>query len=193
MKKRFFVAVLGVSAICAPVAANAVPIVYTITGDYSGSVGGQDFSGFAALAGIGDTADYFNPDSSVTAVTLSSLTFTVNGVSSLIDGSNVFFVNRFAGTGGFALSTGGSFRTLLQTNDFLTYDGRSSFSSTIADAVATPYSFSTGAGKVTVSAASNVRFAAAAGVPEPASWALMILGFGVVGYALRRKTVLRYV
>lgn len=32
-----------------------------------------------------------------------------------------------------------------------------------------------------------------AAVPEPASWAMMILGFGVIGYSLRRKTALRFV
>ena len=36
----------------------------------------------------------------------------------------------------------------------------------------------------------NVRFTAA--VPEPATWAMMILGFGVVGYAMRRRPNLRY-
>jgi hypothetical protein len=30
-------------------------------------------------------------------------------------------------------------------------------------------------------------------VPEPATWMMMILGFGVVGYSIRRKTVLRFV
>lgn len=35
----------------------------------------------------------------------------------------------------------------------------------------------------------NVTFAA---VPEPATWALMILGFGVVGYALRRRPSVRF-
>ena len=30
-------------------------------------------------------------------------------------------------------------------------------------------------------------------VPEPATWMMLVLGFGVVGYAVRRKTVLRYV
>lgn len=39
----------------------------------------------------------------------------------------------------------------------------------------------------------NVAFrAAAAAVPEPASWALMILGFGVVGYAMRRRPSVRF-
>ncbi len=37
----------------------------------------------------------------------------------------------------------------------------------------------------------NVRFSAA--VPEPATWAMMILGFGVVGYAMRRRPAVRYV
>lgn len=30
-------------------------------------------------------------------------------------------------------------------------------------------------------------------VPEPATWAMMMLGFGGIGYSLRRKAVLRYV
>lgn len=37
------------------------------------------------------------------------------------------------------------------------------------------------------------RVKATSAVPEPATWAMMILGFGLVGYAMRRKTVLRYV
>lgn len=32
-----------------------------------------------------------------------------------------------------------------------------------------------------------------AAVPEPATWAMMMLGFGVVGYSMRRKTMLRFV
>ncbi len=38
----------------------------------------------------------------------------------------------------------------------------------------------------------NLR-ATIAAVPEPNTWAMMILGFGVVGYAMRRRTVLRFV
>lgn len=35
----------------------------------------------------------------------------------------------------------------------------------------------------------NVAMAANAGVPEPATWALMIMGFGGAGAALRRRRV----
>ncbi|MBW6531497.1 PEPxxWA-CTERM sorting domain-containing protein [Sphingomonas sp. RRHST34] len=38
----------------------------------------------------------------------------------------------------------------------------------------------------------DVKLVSAA-VPEPASWAMMILGFAAIGYAMRRKTVLRFV
>jgi hypothetical protein len=39
----------------------------------------------------------------------------------------------------------------------------------------------------------NFQVRATPAVPEPATWAMMILGFGVVGWALRRKTALRFV
>nr|WP_295661618.1 FxDxF family PEP-CTERM protein [Polymorphobacter sp.] len=59
-----------------------------------------------------------------------------------------------------------------------------------------PYTFGTGnytiaySGTVKgrpASVGSSVTFALAA-VPEPASWALMVVGFGMVGFAARRRT-----
>ncbi len=49
---------------------------------------------------------------------------------------------------------------------------------------------------VTMTSASSKFLSAAASnsaVPEPTTWMMMIVGFGVIGYALRRKTVLRFV
>jgi hypothetical protein len=48
---------------------------------------------------------------------------------------------------------------------------------------ASSYSFAAGGNSVSV----NIGTAENAAVPEPASWALMILGFGGVGAALRRR------
>ena len=43
-------------------------------------------------------------------------------------------------------------------------------------------------GAVSVSTAGSfVRLAAGAGVPEPATWAMMLMGFGAVGLGLRRR------
>jgi PEP-CTERM motif len=39
---------------------------------------------------------------------------------------------------------------------------------------------------------SGVAFAPTSAVPEPASWALMLVGFGVVGSAIRRRTKVAY-
>lgn len=36
---------------------------------------------------------------------------------------------------------------------------------------------------------SEVRFAGVSAVPEPATWAMMLLGFGAVGYSMRRRKV----
>lgn len=47
-------------------------------------------------------------------------------------------------------------------------------------------------GKVT-SLSGGIYQAATGAVPEPATWMMMLLGFGAIGYAMRRKTVLRYV
>lgn len=55
-------------------------------------------------------------------------------------------------------------------------------------------STATGAILTRLSAASfTVHQTIPAPVPEPATWLTMILGFGAIGYAMRRKTVLRFV
>jgi hypothetical protein len=33
----------------------------------------------------------------------------------------------------------------------------------------------------------NVAFTAAAAVPEPGTWAMMLLGFGAIGFSMRRR------
>ena len=33
----------------------------------------------------------------------------------------------------------------------------------------------------------TATFPAAAGVPEPATWAMMLMGFGAMGFAIRRR------
>lgn len=39
----------------------------------------------------------------------------------------------------------------------------------------------------------SISLKGSSAVPEPGTWAMMLLGFGATGYAMRRKMVLRYV
>lgn len=68
-------------------------------------------------------------------------------------------------------------------------------SATSSGASVFPFAYTNGAGSLysafddTEITISEIKSA----VPEPSSWMMMILGFGAVGYAMRRKTVPRYV
>jgi hypothetical protein len=37
----------------------------------------------------------------------------------------------------------------------------------------------------------NLSFAATSAVPEPTTWAMMLLGFGAVGYSMRQRSSAR--
>lgn len=45
----------------------------------------------------------------------------------------------------------------------------------------------------TMLTASSSTISVSRGVPEPATWLMMILGFAAIGYSMRRATVLRHV
>lgn len=57
------------------------------------------------------------------------------------------------------------------------------------------FSFGCFSGGARLSGSGTYRVAgsAAGAVPETGTWMMLVLGFGVIGYAMRRKTVLRYV
>ena len=92
---------------------------------------------------------------------------------------------------------------LLAQNDLGRYDLSDiggSFYTTYADALATAGSFGVlrfsilvdsfgGADRTFVIGADGVTASTGAALPEPASWALMILGFGVAGATLRRRSL----
>jgi hypothetical protein len=48
-------------------------------------------------------------------------------------------------------------------------------------------SFTTGNGTFDFTSVSNTTFEAVSGVPEISTWAMMLIGFGLVGLQLRRR------
>lgn len=110
----------------------------------------------------------------------------------LFDVTTAGLVNIIVQTTGFAGATDLTFSPSLSSSYF-GYTGPSPFFEQLftfglSVAAGSTYSIvvagtSGGQGAYTL----NVAFSPTAAVPEPAAWALMILGFGVIGYTLRAR------
>ncbi|MGI4880492.1 MAG: FxDxF family PEP-CTERM protein [Janthinobacterium lividum] len=121
--------------------------------------------------------------------------FTVSQANT--SGVSSFTNSAVGGTGSFAfqsiglysgIGTGG---TLLQTGTIVPRAGGTTqaylggYTFTAGDSYTIAYTGTVGGKPASVG--SSITFALAA-VPEPASWALMVAGFGLVGFAARRRT-----
>jgi hypothetical protein len=142
----------------------------------------QTPSSIATLAGT--TTIEFGQNPAGPGVFTSSFTF-MNDVAGLY--------NFFVGT-----STGGSGESLLFTDVTITGGGTvTTFAPPISSVIQrfdlpllanTAYNVNiTGTSNVAGAISGNVTIRNAAAVPEPATWALMILGFAGVGMAMRRR------
>lgn len=119
------------------------------------------------------------------AYTVTGITGTRNGVA--ITGLASAFPTTFGGADNFLFTTGLPFTDLGVS--FSLASG--SYANFFLDAGTTGEFFATNlAGTAGRTNAQGVFTYSAVGgaVPEPSSWALLVLGFGVAGYAMRRRT-----
>jgi hypothetical protein len=141
---------------------------------------------------------YGAPDSNVFMYVLSSGSATIASVASAFRNISVYLGSIDAGNKVEVLGNGGSVlrtysgvdladpaaangnQTSAQTNRLVTFNAT-------GNEQLTGLRFTSSNNSLELD---NVRFSAA--VPEPATWAMMILGFAVVGYAMRRRPKLRY-
>jgi hypothetical protein len=199
---RGIVAVLALSAVAVP--ASAAPVI-TFNGGQGGTAAGttvfQDFDSLSSGTSIGTNA--FAYDSSRSTASRPGFGSTGNFGAVLGGGS---YSASFAASSLFSFVIGSldTYNSLKLTFD----DGSSSLYTGGAIIGGLPFSSgstgsSTSNGLVTFNTGSGPRIVGATftstgnsfefdnlasnGVPEPATWALMILGFGAVGGALRRR------
>lgn len=157
--------VAGAFAVATPAtAATTIGLTQSADGTYSGTTG----TVIPAAGSFSDEYHFAVPTAGSVSASVISLSF----------------------TGGLTLASGtlnGSALTLTKVSDFV-------YTLTLPTAgipsITNPQKLvingsSQGGGSYTA----NVTFAA---VPEPATWALMILGFGVVGYSMRRRPAVRF-
>lgn len=172
MRKALMWALAAATSLAAATPAAAAQYMFDFSG--SGFFGGT-------LNGTGNIttndASFTNPLNGYTAQTITGITGTFNG-SSITGLGNAFGANNLYYLSGpfFVDGNGLGFTTAagISANLFITND--------------TAYRVNTqGAGLLTglVTATSSP---VAAAVPEPATWAMMLLGFGAVGFGMRRRT-----
>jgi len=186
MMRSILLAAASIAAIAAA-PASAQSVTYTFAGVFDCSINGNPFSNVAAtFTGIGDASNaFFAQDANF--VPLTSLSANVPATGQTFDfGSGFnFWSSQAFGTSGF--KTG---------NDFIAFTGLGGYSnpSNLANTAVSVYYYATSpfassGGDVIISNAVDTSFSASvAAVPEPATWALMLLGFGAIGYSMRRRT-----
>lgn len=194
MKKLLTAALLASAAIALP--AVAAPNTYKLSGTFTGTLAGNPFTVFATFTGLADTANSFSAfgNPAVTAFSLSSLTALTGQNQTFTITTPTFFYTYGPGQYGNALSRLGlSFDNSgvnalgLESPAYSGYDGRTSFPNTPGSTYFQNAQFETNGGTVVISNFSGGSFQALGAVPEPATWGMMILGFGAVGYGMRRR------
>lgn len=187
-KTRFLIAgLLAGAAAMAATAAAASPITITETVVASGSLDGDAFTdALVTFVGTGDTSNV------VGQFQISNLPLNV----SVAGGGSDNFVDSIAvvaNSGSMDIGLG-DFTTglaLLFVGDFPGgYNLKSNYSLTGNTIVNNGASYNTSGGTFSFSStAETATFNAqvSGGVPEPATWALMIMGFGLTGAALRGR------
>lgn len=197
---RFVAGLAGLTASLTMVAtAQAAVVAYTISGDGSGSLGGASFTDAAfTIELVGDTDNVLDFGFGAPfIVPLERATVRIDGFAdALVIPSTRFGINRSADIFFFSLDDG--FTGGHDLFDFRVTDAEESAFDFFA-----PYGPVAGAalfigqlddidtsrGALSFEAAGDVTFSAAQGgaVPEPATWAMMVLGFGGIGGALRAR------
>lgn len=122
-------------------------------------------------SGTFTTSDTATTVAGQTAFQILSITGAVNGLA----------INAPTGSYGNYFTTGPSFLDGTGTVFFLVGGGRVDFFNQSSNGLYRVNTFSPGSSNFV-----NASSSAVAAVPEPATWAMMLLGFGGIGFAMRR-------
>ncbi|WP_375404086.1 PEPxxWA-CTERM sorting domain-containing protein [uncultured Sphingomonas sp.] len=175
------IALAGVVAFAAPAAAERV--IINVGADLSASP--FTFSVMGGSFTLGATGDPFNVLTVQTGAPGEVSSFFGEPSSSFVDRGPVIYGPDFGMFAAYPTSTvvrftnGDNFLGFRTTVSGLNYYGYAY----TTNARLNSYGFETVAGREVTATVEQ----AVAAVPEPGTWALMVLGFGAVGYAMRRR------
>ena len=190
---RFSIIACALLASTSPVA--AAQITYTVTGNGGAIIGNAFYSGAFTMVGIGENGPDLNADPTITAFAMDSTTVTFGGTTVSATNPVAFFTNTVGNVGGFVqVLPGFIVQNILgfQNNVFATYDPSTAIGPIPVFNGGFQSPFQTTGGALIWQGLNNLAFTAelaavSGAVPEPATWSLMIAGFGIAGAALRCK------
>lgn len=177
MKLHFAKAAAAIALMALPVSAQAAtyvidPATFTSLGDQIGSE--FDIADFLGFSGTFSGAGTYN---------VSDVVFTVgiNANSAATSSGTFNLTGLFDGSTPFAFSV--PYTIDISNSDTLTIGGNS-LTAGGHNIFFNPLTLSSGVGSTTGTLTATVT-----AVPEPATWVLMLMGFGAAGYSMRRRTV----
>lgn len=192
MKAYLIAGALALLPLSAP--ASATVVNYQISGTGTGTLNGSSFTNAAySILLTGDTASIASCGTFCQAEALSSAVVTINGFGPVTlspttrlgiarDGNAFFFGTLGPDLLDFHV-------TDAQESAFNFLAGYGPVTSIDVFALDQFLNIGTSGGSLTLSQSSNISFSSfiGGGVPEPSSWAMMLLGFGAIGVSLRRR------
>ena len=164
--RRFAIPLAAIAAMTVSAPANAAQYVFSFT--TSQALIGPTVSG----SGTFTTSDTAMMVGSQTAFQILSVSGQVNGVA----------INNATGNYGNYFTTGPSFLDGTGSTFSLVNGGRVTFFNQSSNGLYRVNTFSPGSSNFV-----NATSSLVAPVPEPATWAMMLFGFGAIGFAMRRR------
>lgn len=185
LRRIALTAAAGIALVAGP--ASAAKITYTVTGQFNGQLNGQTFlSTPVSFTGIGDT-DKASSFMGVQSVPLSSLIARSGG--STYDFGSGFSFHSGGLIGGFATGQRSFFELIGLFGHAATTDTGPMPVGFLFGTINGPVQ--SDMGQVSLIGANLLSFTSmvsgVTAVPEPASWAMMMLGFGAIGAVARRR------
>lgn len=183
----------GTMILSGATAAQATDLNFTLKGLFDISLGGQEFDGLQlTLDGIGHSPLGLTTSQGFPFISFTTLNAIVPGSGTFpVPNSIIFYFDPSgsptAGESGFIDTSTGKKVLTLNSGAFAGYDATTSLTATgltfgSADGFDTPF----GTAQV-ISAEQLTLTTVAPSVPEPASWAMLVGGFGLIGGVMRAR------
>ena len=193
MKAKLLILAIAAAVVGTGSMARASTIDYIFTGDGSGTLNGVAWSGDFTVTEIANTSTVNTSGAPLLSNVVTSATFEAGSLNATLTGTgNDVILNASSTFPSIAFDQQQPSPVFdvgegLENSAFETYNLATAFPLTAGIPSFIPQTFDTSAGNLAFAAIGSLSFEATTGVPEPASWATMLVGFFGLGGMIRSR------